>query len=168
MTFKITHSIAGRAYGLAETINNAQAHKGPTFFLDANIWDVTVDPELWRALISRGSDVFVIPQIKSELGNWLRSHPDHIATQALLSSPSQFTLMSLPLSGTADWDTYAYYVALLAIRRHIGFVARAMFQEARGREPSKSELIGQIQKIGGERALGLAYKHGGLCETPDD
>jgi hypothetical protein len=162
LTYKVRQSTESARDELAASIAREQPRESAHFFVDTNMWDATLEDEVWDALIARGPDVVVIPQVRNELGNWLASHSGHRSARALMAHPCPFTLLDLPEPWSADWDAYAYYVSLLGIRRKITTVAASMFEAANGRPPSAAELVVHIQRLGGERALGLVYKNGRL------
>ena len=159
LSWKFTGPSVGARTALASSLQVVSDQR-PAFFLDTNLWDVNVEHELWQALIALGKDVIVIPQVKAELGSWLSSHGDHPAARAILDPNGPFTLLELPTPWTPQWNTYAYYVSLLGLRRKALSLGEMLFAEQKGHEPSQGELISYVQKKLGERGLSLAYKRG--------
>jgi hypothetical protein len=165
LSFKIVGPDRGLRASLAAVLANGLEEK-PLIFLDANIWSVNTEVELWQALARFREDVIVIPQVKAELGSWLSSHLDHPATHAILSAERVLSIMDLPTPYTSEWDAYAYYVSLLGLRRRVLELGEMVLIEREGRSPSPGELRIEVQKIFGERGLLLGYKGGTVIEKP--
>jgi hypothetical protein len=150
-------SIAGRS-GLPTTI--AQAPAEAAFFLDSSMWDRRLEPELWAALLARQDSVFVIPNVRLELQNWVVTHPDFPGSRAIMDKRSNLVIKNLPAEDSDEFTAYVYYVSLLQARRRAGTFFTMQFREREGRDPTPEELVSGIQRTFGERGLALVHKYG--------
>lgn len=161
--FRLSWKFSGPSVGMREALASSLSpdiEQRPVFFLDTNLWDVNVETELWQALIGLSKDIVVIPQVKTEVQGWLTTHENHLAARAMRGPDLPFTMLELPTPWTPAWDAYAYYVALLAMRRRVLKLGEILFTESKGRNPSHTELVDYVSKAFGERGLSLVYKRG--------
>jgi hypothetical protein len=137
-----------------------QAPPEVAFFLDTNMWDRTLEPELWAALLARRDSIFVIPNVRLELKKWIVANPNFPGSQAIMDKKSNLIIMDLPPNDSDELTAYAYYAFLLQIRRRAGDFVTWEFRKREGRDPTPDELVSGIQRSVGERGLALIHKHG--------
>jgi hypothetical protein len=143
----------------------AEAPDDVAIFLDNNIWDLAMDPDLWPALLSRKRGVYVIPGVRSELEPWRLRHPDFIGSRAVSERTAPIELLGVP-TDEIDRCALNYYASLLLQRRRAFEYFAARFVELHGREPTQNETVEGVQRVFGERALLMAFKDGKVV-TPD-
>jgi hypothetical protein len=130
------------------------------FFLDTNIWDKNLEPDIWHALLVRSDSVYIIPSVRLELQGWVKKNPDYIGSQAIRKKNPKLILQELAPPDSDEITVYAYYVYLLQSRRNIAHFYKMKFRETKGRDPDPGELMTGIQRTFGERGLVLAHKDG--------
>ncbi|HKN21719.1 MAG TPA: hypothetical protein VJX73_09895 [Terracidiphilus sp.] len=141
-----------------------------TFFLDTNVLTKKLDPEVWNALCSRR--MLITPGVFKELLPWLRkpfcnpairdSVVHALRVQVGLERMSQdSTLPKIDVLLVDDEHrrhAYQYYLNLLALRKAMGPWAFAVLTKRLGRDPTQDELVAELQRNLGERALHMAMK----------
>lgn len=143
----------------------AEAPDEMAIFLDNNIWDHAMDPDLWPAILSRKRGVYVVPGVRLELEPWRLRYPEFIGCKAVSERQAPIELLEVP-TDEVDRRALNHYVSLLLQRRRAFEYFAARYTELHGREPTRSERVEGVQKIFGERALLLAFKDGKEV-TPD-
>jgi hypothetical protein len=127
-------------------------------FLDNNIWDLRFENDVWPALLATDAKVYMIPSVRLELEPWRVRHPSFIGSAAVTKGEN-LILLDLPEEGP-NRAVFTYYVSLLRQRRNAFGFYSSRFKEIRGRDPSQQELVEGVQRIYGQRGLGLVRKGG--------
>jgi hypothetical protein len=159
LSMKIRENDTGLRANLVRNIENNVSPE-VSFFLDSNMWDIKIEDSLWRALLARPDSIYVIPNVRLEVNDWVMRNPAYIGSRAVIEKHLNLQVTSLPAQGTSEANAYLYYVYLLQIRRRIFQIIDVEFQRREGRTPSSNELMTAVQRKFGERGLVLAHKDG--------
>jgi len=134
-------------------------------FCDNSAFDDTVPAELWDVLLEEPGRLVITPRVWSELRTWLAKRSNHPVRRAIAQKNPGLRIQNEPESGSPGRRAFDYYVDLLARRRRGLEIARSIFREDHGREPTpddEQELKTSVQKNLGQRGLLLATKAPGL------
>lgn len=160
LSFKLG-DLAGDYSALAKSIEGLPGEC--TVYLDANVWDVSLGPDVWRALTTTRGRVVVTPLVLMELGAWSRSHPGHDGVLGFRARQGQDPALEveLPLDPTStEGIARAYYTHLLWIRRLARRVAEDRLRDRGQSTPTVQAINTEIQKTLGDRGLLLVHKRG--------
>ena len=144
-----------------ERIAEAIAGSGVAVFADTSLFDDVTPPVFWDAL-DDPARMMLTTGVRRELRPWMERRPQHPVIPLLRQkqdSPQNATVLRLSQS-----EAFAYYWALLAVRRQaFDLYAHALGEEL-GRAPSKEEVGRRVQQAVGERGYLLGKK--GLTAGP--
>jgi len=139
-------------------ISIAGLPKSSAIFLDNNIWHLRLESDVWPALLATDAKVYVTPSVRLELEPWRIRHPNFNGSLAVTKGET-LILLDLPEEGP-NRVVFTYYVSLLRQRRDAFGFYSSRFKEIMGRDPSQEELVEGVQRLYGQRGLGLVRKGG--------
>ncbi len=154
-----------KLYGPDSTLRDSLAENiagTPTevsYFIDTNIWDRSLEDDIWRVLLDRPDGIHIVPSVRIEVEKWINRNPDYIGTRALRNHEAALVLRKPYERGSNDEAACAHYVYLLQTRRMMLSYTEDRFRERENRNPTVSELSNEVQRSFGERGLALVRKN---------
>jgi len=139
----------------------AEAPEEVAFFVDSSMWDLAMDPAVWKALLGRHDSVYVIPNVRMELADWVTRHPTFVPAKAL-TAESSLVDYAVPFTEANKFGRNAltYYVSLLQWRRRAASAVKLLKEQELGRIVSTEEVTAAVQRQLGQRGLLLVHKDG--------